>query len=42
MQKKEKAAGEMFTALVAHMSDSKEVERLFSYNKPVEVPSWLS
>jgi KaiC/GvpD/RAD55 family RecA-like ATPase len=42
MQKKEKAAGEMFTALVAHMNDSKEVERLFSYNKPVEVPSWLS
>jgi hypothetical protein len=42
MQKKEKAAAEMFTALVTHMNDSKEVERLFSYNKPVEVPAWLS
>jgi hypothetical protein len=42
MQKKEKAAGEMFTSLVAHMNDSKDIERLFSYNKPVEVPTWLS
>jgi len=42
MQKKERAAGEMFTSLVAHMNDSKDIERLFSYNKPVEVPTWLS
>lgn len=42
MQQKEKAAAEMFTSLVAHMNDSKEIERLFSYNKKVEVPSWLS
>jgi hypothetical protein len=42
MQRKEKQAAEMFTELVAHMNDSKEVERLFTYNKKVEVPAWLS
>jgi superfamily II DNA or RNA helicase len=42
MQKKEKAASEMFTSLVAHMHEAQEVERLFAYNKKVEVPSWLS
>lgn len=42
MQQKEKAAAEMFTSLVTHMNDSKDIERLFTYNKPVEVPSWLS
>ena len=42
MQNKEKQAGEMFTSLVAHMNDSQKIERLFSYNKPVEVPAWLS
>ena len=42
MQKKEEAASEMFTSLVAHMNDAQEVERLFSYNKKVEVPTWLS
>ena len=41
LQKKEQAASEMFTELVAHMNDSQEIERLFSYNKKVEVPSWL-
>jgi hypothetical protein len=41
MQEKEAAASEMFTALVAHMNDSIDIERLFSYNKGVEVPSWL-
>ena len=42
MKRKEKAAGEMFTSLVAHMNDSKEIERLFAYNEQVEVPEWLS
>lgn len=42
MKEKEKAASEMFTALVAHMNDSIEIDRLFVYNKKVEVPSWLS
>ena len=41
MQKKEKAAAEMFTSLVARMNDAQEIERLFSYNKKVEVPTWL-
>lgn len=41
LQKKSDAAAEMFTALVAHMNDAVEIDRLFSYNKPVEVPSWL-
>jgi hypothetical protein len=42
MQRKEVAAAEMFTELVTHMNDSKEIERLFSYNEKVEVPKWLS
>lgn len=41
LQKKSDAAAEMFTALVAHMNDAVEIDRLFSYNQPVEVPSWL-
>lgn len=41
MDKKEKAASEMFTALVAHMNEAQEIQRLFTYNKTVEVPSWL-
>jgi hypothetical protein len=31
----------MFTELVAHMTDSQEVERLFSYNQKVELPTWV-
>jgi hypothetical protein len=42
LSRKAKQADEMFTSLVAHMNDSQEVERLFSYNKEVEVPEWLS
>jgi hypothetical protein len=42
MREKEKAADQMFTELVAHMNDSIEINRLFIYNKKVEVPSWLS
>jgi hypothetical protein len=41
LEKKADAAAEMFTELVAHMNDSAEIERLFSYNKEVQVPSWL-
>lgn len=41
LQEKADQAADMFTELVAHMNDSKEVERLFSYDKKVEVPSWL-
>jgi len=42
MQKKEAAASEMFTSLVAQMGASQEIDRLFSYNRKVEVPTWLS
>ena len=42
LQKKSEQAGEMFTALVAHMNDSIDINRLFTYNKKVEVPTWLS
>jgi hypothetical protein len=41
LQRKADQAAEMFTELVAHMNDSQEVERLFSYNQEVEVPTWL-
>jgi SNF2 family DNA or RNA helicase len=41
MQKKERAASEMFTKLVTQMNDSQEIERLFSYTKDMEVPQWL-
>lgn len=41
MKRKEDAAAEMFSSLVAHMKEAQEVERLFSYNKQVEVPKWL-
>jgi hypothetical protein len=42
LQKKADQADKMFTELVAHMNDSIDVNRLFTYNKKVEVPSWLS
>jgi SNF2 family DNA or RNA helicase len=42
LQRKADQAAEMFTALVAHMNDSYEINRLFSYNKEMEAPSWLS
>jgi len=41
LERKAEQASEMFTELVAHMNDSKEIERLFTYNKEVEVPKWL-
>jgi hypothetical protein len=41
LEKKAAKADQMFTELVAHMNDSKDIDRLFTYNKKVEVPSWL-
>lgn len=41
MQKKEVAAAEMFSALVRHMNEAQEIDRLFTYNKKVRVPNWL-
>ena len=41
MRRKEEAAGKMFDSLVAHMNSAEEINRLFSYNKKVEVPKWL-
>jgi hypothetical protein len=41
MREKEKQAGEMFSSLVAHMNEAKQIDRLFKYNKEVEVPKWL-
>ena len=41
MREKEKQAGEMFSSLVAHMNEAKQIDRLFTYNKEVEVPTWL-
>lgn len=40
MQRKERQAAEMFTSLVSHMNEAQEIERLFAYNKPVQLPSW--
>jgi len=41
MQKKEQAASEMFTELVAHMNDSIQINRRHSYSKEMELPQWL-
>ena len=41
MARKETAAGEMFTSLVGHMKQAQDIERLFTYDKKVEVPQWL-
>jgi len=41
MRSKEQAASEMFTELVAHMNDSIQINRKYTYNKKVEVPAWL-
>jgi superfamily II DNA or RNA helicase len=41
MQRKEKAADEMFTSLVAHMNDSVSINRRNSYTKEMEIPKWL-
>ena len=41
MRKKEDAASEMFTELVAHMNDSIQINRKRSYTKEMERPLWL-
>jgi len=41
MQKKSAAADKMFTELVKHMNDSFKIEIDRTYEKKVEVPSWL-
>lgn len=42
IQQKSEQADQMFTSLVKHMNDSLEIDRLRTYNKPMEVPAWLS
>jgi hypothetical protein len=42
LRRKEQAAVKMFDELVKHMNNSLEVERTRDYNKPMEVPTWLS
>jgi len=42
LERKAAQAGEMFTALVAHMHDALAVARGASYGKDVEVPSWAA
>ena len=41
LQKKADAAAQMFTELVAHMSDSMTIERSRVYENKMEVPTWL-
>jgi len=41
MRKKEEAASEMFSELVAHMNDSIQINRKHSYNQEMEIPKWL-
>lgn len=41
LDKKVKAADEMFTQLVAHMNDSIDIDRKHKYENYMEVPSWL-
>ena len=42
LQRKANQADHMFDALVAHMQDAMTVRRGTTYEKPVEVPAWLS
>jgi hypothetical protein len=41
LEKKAKAADEMFSALVRHMNDEANIDRLRTYDKEMEVPAWL-
>jgi hypothetical protein len=41
LQKKADAADQMFSELVGHMSDAVSIARLKTYDRKVEVPSWL-
>jgi len=42
LQRKAAAADVMFSRLVQHMNDALSIVRQSEFNKPVEVPSWLS
>lgn len=41
LRRKADQADEMFTALVQHMNDARDIDRV-AYDHPMEVPSWLS
>lgn len=42
LEEKSVRADQMFTALTKHMNNALDIDRLRTYVKPVEVPSWLS
>ena len=41
LQRKSEQADQMFTELVAHMTDAMGVRRLAEFDTPMEVPQWL-
>ncbi len=41
-QRKAEQADQMFTQLVAHMNEALSIDRSRAYNKPMEIPAWLS
>jgi hypothetical protein len=41
LRRKADQADDMFTALVQHMNDARDVDRV-TYDNPLEIPSWLS
>lgn len=41
LQRKSEQADAMFTALVQHMNDARDIDRA-TYDNPVEVPAWLA
>ena len=41
LQRKAEQADAMFTALVQHMNDARDIDRV-TYDTPVEVPAWLA
>lgn len=42
LEEKSVRADQMFTALTKHMNSALTIDRLRTYSKPVEIPSWLS
>lgn len=42
LQRKAKQADEMFDALIGHMNDALRVSRTATYDKKMEMPSWLT
>ena len=42
LQRKSDQADRMFTALVAHMQDAQSIRRAESFDKTMEVPTWLN